>query len=284
MKSIYFIISVAVFFLWNIPAAAQKMESKERLINLRDPHAYNTAAEMRMCADTLPYTEAIDTIMGLISDNINAGMLIENEQIWELLKKLEPYRLTEQVQTAVHAWVDNTLENIVDKQKDKDIPARDLRAMSIVYKEKNFEKMVDLACTHLLAIPNTLDTRNNLALALMHLNYDLCAQVELEIMREMSDNYIPGLINLTVLNERMNRSAQAKEISKELLNTSGENTSDAQLICFNAAWYLNEEGDYKEAGVVLNKIKESAYNTIKKYTDLKDVNNRQLKAAGKKKK
>ncbi|MDR2921660.1 MAG: hypothetical protein LBV72_20125 [Tannerella sp.] len=281
MKSIYFIISVAVLFLWNMPATAQKMESKERQMDLRDPHAYNTAAEMLMCADTLPYTEAIDIILDLISDNINAGMLIEDEQIWKLLKKLEPYRMTEQVQMAVNVWIDKTLENIAEKQKDKMVPAKHMQSMSIAYKEKDFEKAVNIACDLLLDIPNTLDTRNNLALALMHLNYDLCAQIELEIIRRMSDQYAPGLINLTVLNERMNRSDYARGLSRELLLSSREESSDVQLARFNAAWYLNEEGDYKEADLVLNKIKEPAYNKIKKYTDLKAANKKQLKEVGK---
>lgn len=98
--------------------------------------------------------------------------------------------------------------------------------------------------------------RNNFALALMHENYDLCAQVELEIIlfnrtsflpsgsldarfdiKEFKSTFLPAMINLTVVYERLGRTDDAELLAGKLRDYAQQNDCENFLINFNAAWY-----------------------------------------------
>ena len=75
----------------------------------------------------------------------------------------------------------------------------------------------------------------------MHLNHDLVAQYHLKILREYSADYVPALVNLTVVEERLHRFSQAQELAAK----GAPHVADVGAAAFNLAWYRDLAGDHE---------------------------------------
>ena len=217
--------------------------------------AYKTAAEMYAVADTLPYSTEADLLIKEISSKIDQGLSVENEAIWANLQKLEPYRMHHRVQEAVKIWVDKSAKKISSQKSTNQTTLSSLQSVSQAYNSRDFEKAIQECKNILQGTPKHLDVRSNMALALMHQNKDLCAQIELEIVLKLSENHIPAMLNLTVVYERLNKRKDAENMVAKLLQLSAGNNLNAPLIRYNAAWYRFQNGEYFYADTLLNRTK-----------------------------
>jgi hypothetical protein len=271
MKQVYLLF--IIIFAAVSDLSAQKTEYKE--FSIRDPFSYKTAAEMYAVTDTLPYSSTIDPIINKITENINNEKLIENDAVWSMLQKLEPYRMNHKVQKAVEMWVEKTAENIL-KKKSNEVSLKTLKLICADYKAKNFSQVVQKSKKELLSDPASPDLRNNFALALIHLKQDLCAQIELEILSKLFENYPAGLLNLVVVYERMNRSEDAETLAKKLYLLQFDNNIDIPEARFNAAWLMNKKGEYETAEYILANPNPLKNANISKYDSLRILNLREF--------
>jgi hypothetical protein len=217
--------------------------------------------------------ELIRQIDRIVADFVR----LENPKIWDRLEQLEPYRKTPQVQKSVLQWVRSEAVVLLEIKEPL------LSTLNNYYLQKDFDELVNYAKKALVETPiakyNTEDEdafRNNFALALMHLNRDLCAQVELEIIyrknsssriddhryavyeykdvpldsvRAFEDVYSPAMNNLTVIYERLGMSDKAKLLSRKTAEYSAD-----PLTAYNASWLYNPKTD-RAIDVSLNSLK-----------------------------
>ena len=267
-----------IFILFFIPSPVQSQNSKKSTsqnITLIDKYAYSTATEMYAIADTLPFNSDIFSLIVEITNEINAGVLIEDARVWDKLQKLEPYRMSYMVQEAVKSWVKKTVENI-SKRKNGFVYLSVMKSLCIEYKAGNFEKCIEYCRKGLRTMPSNYDVRNNMALALMHANKDLNSQIQLEIILQQNAQYLPAMVNLTVVYERLNRSKDAARISGEAYTINEQSKKDDPFfdpVLFNLSWYLNKESDYELADVVLNQ--STTKPVSKKYQSFRVINSKQ---------
>jgi len=118
------------------------------------------------------------------------------------------------------------------------------------YKSGSFESACRAYLDVLRHDPRHLDARNNLALAAMHVGDDLIAQLELEVLRRLSADYVPAAVNLTVVYERLGRRDAARRLAAEAAKMR-ENVPAAN---FNLAWYEDLYGNRKEATKLLETL------------------------------
>ncbi|MDR2653380.1 MAG: hypothetical protein LBC68_13925, partial [Prevotellaceae bacterium] len=187
-----------------------------------------------------------------------------------------------QVQSAVSEWVKRY-------KKESDVNDNHFLEVAInAYLLKDFELTVNASLKFLQATQTNdinhqksvdkriLAVRNNLALALMHQNKDLCAQVELEIIylenktsyqskgqpinlvARFTDIFIPGAINLTVVYERLGMTDKAKMLAHKLKEYAQYNYFPISLVEYNAAWFLDEkELRHNDVSSAIYSLKES---------------------------
>jgi len=256
------------------------LQAREATSIFTDRFAFKTAEEMYKVANTLPFDEKADSLINQMNEYIDESMTIESCEVWETLEQLEPYRKTSQVQTAVETWA--------KKSKIIKIDDSQFQSAAQYYYQKDFEKVIE---TSLMIIQNenpgnyTVSTsgenlialRNNMALALMHQNKDLCAQVELEIVFQESNyqinNYqfnaafIPVIINLTAVYERLGFSEKAKNLSQQLegyVQKQGYIIPSAE---FNATWFLDNKELTENKTLVSNAISALKESGQEKYND-----------------
>jgi len=206
---------------------------------------------MYAVADTLPYSMEVDQLMHQVSAKIDQGLPIEDETIWVNLLKLEPYRMHHRVQETVKIWVDKSAKKISNQRSSGQAALTSLQSVSQAYHARDFEKTVQECKKILSQTPKHLDIRSNMALALMHLNKDLCAQIELEIVVKLSETHIPAMLNLTVVYEKANRRKDAENMASKLSQIAGSKNLDVPLIRHNVAWYHLQNGDYRYADTLL---------------------------------
>jgi hypothetical protein len=255
------------------PAAQDKTEYKD--FSLHDPYAYDTAEKMYAVADTLPYSSKADFIINGITKNITNGLSVENSVVWNELQKLEPYRMHPDVQKAVGNWVEKAVAKI-KKQKGTIVSAKSLQLICSYYTSGNFTRVVEESRKELTKDPLTPDLRNNMALALMHLNNDLCAQIELEILTRLYDSYPAGFINLTVVYERLGKGDEAEKVAKELYTSLLNREIDIPQVRFNSAWVENKKGDFEGAEYILDHPKPLKDTKIAKFNSLRILNIKQF--------
>ncbi|MDR1623958.1 MAG: hypothetical protein LBS04_03190 [Tannerellaceae bacterium] len=271
--SCYFIVLLLSPAFCLFPAAQEKTEYKE--LSLHDPYAYDTAEKMYAVAETLPYSSKAEFIINEITKSINNGTLIENSTVWNNLQKLEPYRMHPNVQGAVNNWVEKTVEKI-KKQKSKITPLKSLQLIGSYYTSGDFNRVVEESRKELANDYLNPDLRNNMALALIHLNQDFCAQVELEILTKLYDSYPAGLINLTVVYERLNRSDDAGKLAMNLHRLLLDREIDIPQVRFNSAWVENKRGDFEAAEHILDYPKPLKDKKIAKFHSLRILNIKQF--------
>lgn len=256
-------------------AQTQKDEESQTLgFSLRDIFAFETASDMYPETPQSPYSEKAEKLLNEITTYLdtNPNATIEHKDVWGKLIQLEPYRTTEQVQKAIKPWIERTASQLPDL-KDTALKEK-MIAISKAYKEEDFKKTAVL-CLQVSSRRN-YDARNNLALALMHLNYDLAAQVELEILKNINSDYLPGLINLTVVYERLGKEREAKVLAERVKTLTDMRHIDLPMSRFNAAWYLNKEGRYAAADKILSDPVALKDTVIPKYNALRTLNLKQL--------
>ena len=222
---------------------------------LRDKHAFETAADMYAVAETAAFDAVAATLIEKINLELKNKTLPEDDKIWNDFLKLEPYRMSKEVQRAVSDWI--SLMNF---------PGKSVRfeddAIRSAYFEKDFDKVIERSRQALHVMPNsgmvTHVVRNNMALALMHRNKDLCAQVQLELVRKMSKEkggaYFPALINLGVLYERLGKREEAEALAMELLRYTQKEQITVPLVNFNAAWYMDLKNQNNEKTGAIFKL------------------------------
>ena len=255
MKTTVFAIFIALVSFSSTKVKAQSSDVENKKLNLYDKFAYKTAAEMYAVADTMPYSTEADLLITEISNKIAQGLFVENEAIWDNLQKLEPYRMHHRVQEAVKIWVDKSAKKISSQKSATQTTLASLQSVSQAYNSRDFEKAIQECKNILQGSPKHLDVRSNMALALIHLNKDLCAQIELEIVLKLSDKHIPAMLNLTVAYERLNKHQDAEDVLAKLLQLSENNKLNNPMIRYNAAWFRFQDGNYSYADTLLNRPK-----------------------------
>ena len=281
MKNIFIFLPVLFCFV------CQNVQAQNDQSILRDRYAYETATEMYAITDTATFTPEAAAMVEKINTELSKGKMLEDDTIWSMLQQLEPYRMSEQVRKAVQQWViamRHNLSSIHIETAYKNL-ADTLKTINQAYKTHDFNRMIDLSRrlsmkkrpSELLSMID-YSIRNNMALALMHQHKDLCALVELEFINQSEKNkyseremYIPAMINLTVLYERLGRSADADTLSKKLLDYTKKEEITVPMVNFNAAWYLdlnnyqNEKANsILDISNVLNKTEAGKYQTLYK--------------------
>ncbi|MDR2809888.1 MAG: hypothetical protein LBB84_04935 [Tannerellaceae bacterium] len=264
MKRIYIVI-VLTAFLGGTASSQDEMM-------LRDPWAFATAVEMYSATDTLPFNNQAASMLKEISVNLKAKTCFEDEKIWKLLLSLEPYRKSKQVQDSIVQWCKSYYYSPV-------CTTADVSQLAQQYRNKNFKtviangrKMLGRSSSDIpqagsgkKEMYQEFGVRNNLALALIHENLDLCAQVELGIIlfnrssytpssalkvidiRTLDNTHLSAMINLTVVYERLGRTADAEALAEALHDYTVREEINNPLIDFNAAWYhfrLTQKGNY----------------------------------------
>ena len=232
---------------------AQQPATEYKKIDFYDKYAYKTAIEMYEIADTLPFGEDAFLLVKETSRLINRGASIDDEEIWKNLQKLEPYRMHPTVQDEVRIWVEKGAKSISTQPATKQATLSSLQSVSKAYNSGEFDKAIQECRKILSEAPNHLDIRSNMALALMHVNRDLCAQIELEIIRELSNVHIPSMLNLTVVYERMNMRGEAEQMVFTLKRLSDKQKLDIPPVRYNAAWYQFQNGNTRYADTLRNR-------------------------------
>ncbi|MCL1822433.1 MAG: HrpB1 family type III secretion system apparatus protein [Prolixibacteraceae bacterium] len=267
-----------LFFLVVVAQLSAQEKTDFQEFSMRDRFSFKTAAEMYTVADTLPYSAKVDAMIEEITLDIKSGTLIEHNKVWTKLQKLEPYRMHPKVQDAAKKWVDMTVANVYEKDF-KEIPIKTLKNICSYYIAGNFARTEQESLKELLKDPASPDLRNNLALALLHQNKDLCAQIELEVLLKLFDSYPAGLINLVVVYERMNKNNEIDALVNKLHSLQTSNNMDIPEARFNAAWLMNKNGDYEGAAYILENPKPLQNASVAKYDSLRILNRKQLDRA-----
>ena len=287
MKRICTFFYILLFLLLSIKGYTQKHSI------LRDKYSYETALEMYSLADTIAYDSKAEALLSRITKQLNSGSLPEEDIVWKDLIELEPYRFAKPVQSAVKNWVDMSYNNILSKKYPntvKDINRLLIKLnidrkqdeinkeffydisekLAVLYLDNELDKVALYSRELLSKIPRFNKTlvaiRNNFALSLMHQNMDLCALLELEIIRALEkpdyQGYIPALINLSVVYERLGRSEESKALALFL----EEKQVNIPMVDFNAEWWRIGD-NFILAGNVLKKSEIGKYQLLANYKD-----------------
>jgi hypothetical protein len=110
------------------------------------------------------------------------------------------------------------------------------------------------------------DARNNLALAQLHLGNDLTAEMELLILKQLNDSYVPAAVNLTVVYERLGLEQKARDLAEQAAHAG----SDVPQAVFNAAWFKDLAGSHTEALALLTPLaaRDNMPPSVKSYREL----------------
>ena len=251
----------------------------------RDPRAFKTAEEMHKTSPTTAYdneaarlVKEVSTalkppqtpkLLGLSPSDFIAAQALEYDAVWENMVKLNPYRKTGQVQACVDKWAGLIVARLSQDLSTVSDPDAFKKGNS--FYRKSIEEAVVEYKKALVEVPTHLDARNNLALCQMHLGNDLIAQVELEICRQKAPNYLPAIVNLTVVYERLGLFDKAKASAEQAANME----KDLALATYNAAWYQSIGGDFEGAVNRLSSIPGSSNNKAK-HGELSELSSQQL--------
>jgi tetratricopeptide (TPR) repeat protein len=199
---------------------------------------------MLRLAPEQPMTEAAAKTIESVTARLETGTDVAAPTVRQLLLQLNPYRRHAPVQAEVSAWARRSCDWV---QRVGPLVAGHPTAGDEAYRAGRFEEAVAAYAAFLRTNPRHADARNNLALAEMRLGNDLCAQLNLEVLRRLKGDYLPALINLTVVNERLGLSSQARLAADRALIRR----EDIPQAKHNAAWYALLDGEASEAALLL---------------------------------
>ena len=260
-----------IFFLLHLSIQGYA-QVKQRI--LRDKFSFETASDMYSVADTLPFDSKAADLIEKISKQLALRHLPEEDIVLVNLIKLEPYRFTKQVQDVVFLWAEVVKGNDhIGKKQKKQYEEPELYklmdSVTVLYHNREFEKVINLS-RKVLNIPHQSNQemysiRNNMALAMMHKKMDLCALLELEIIKKLEpeEMYIPAIINLSVIYERFGKSEESKQLIQLLLDKK----VNVPMLNFNAEWWRIGDNS-APAGKELKNSEIEKYQLLANHFDL----------------
>ena len=216
-----------------------------------DPQQFRTAAEMYATVPVKAFDATAAALLKTVNTAIRGRLTIEDDRIWVSLIKLNPYRTEAQVQSAIFPWARTYADEIRGKAATGTSVSL-LETANAAYKKGKFDEASLQYRKLLITALGHLDARNNLALAQMRLGNDLAAQLELSILRQLDDNYIPAAVNLTVIYERLGQRTVAQNLAEQTL----KERRDIQAVVYNASWYKDLAGAHKEALQILGTLND----------------------------
>ena len=239
----------------------------------KDVHAFKTAALMYEIAPTKPYDRRAADLIDAVTRKLGSKKTLESRDVWRGLLELNPYRKSAEVQAVVPTWADISAQYVRNSTGGSLEAAKKwFEQANLDYNAKSFPKASRNYGEALRLFPAHLDARNNLALAQLHLGNDLTAQVELETMTRLYEDYVPALINLTVVYERLDLRDEAAELARE----AAQKREDVPAAVYNHAWYANLDGNLNEASNLLKPL--VALDVNPKHAELYDLTQRQIAA------
>jgi tetratricopeptide (TPR) repeat protein len=252
-----------------------KLEDKTtKIFSLDDYHAFKRADSLYIQADTLPYSYRADASEKAILQYFKSSRLLEKDEVWKELLKLEPYRKDPRMVTKINNIADQLKATITFSNTFylNRISGPEAKKFSALYKTVDFETFINEGRILLLRDPLNSDIRNNVALALMHANKDLCACVELETIRRLDSLHIPALINLTVVYERLGRREDAQKLANQLLKIQEQYNLKNPKLNYNAAWLMYIDGKNAQADSLLSRIRAKDITGNENIKSLKKLN------------
>lgn len=278
-KFLIFIICLLNFL--DVLAQGNDYEYKTETISdfsFKDAHAFKSADSMYLVADTLPYSSLVSIKLKALKQSIKNSKFLEKDEVWNELIGLEPYRMNPAMAVEVNS-LSKLLAGLIEKSEFrffKSISLNDSKKFSSLYKSGDFEAFIKEGRELLLKFPRNSDIRNNVALALMHTNRDLCAWVELETIRRIDSLHKPALINLTVVYERLGKRKDAEKLANQLLTFSTKAGIKSPQIIYNAAWYLNLQESYLQVDSLLSGISSLNLTKHNNIQSLKELRHKEI--------
>lgn len=219
-----------------------------------DVHPFADAKAMY----TTPPTVGLDTLGREQLEKINDIVLMaagsqhstSADGWWMGLAYLNRHRSNHKVQQSLTTWAERCAADV--KQSSGVPDSQAFSEANELYRQGNFGAASERYVQVLAKCPGHLDARNNLGLAQLHKGNDLIAQLQWEILRRVSDRYVPARINLTVVYERLGQRDKAKAIAQEAMTLQRE----SPIAVFNMAWLKDVEGDHQTAEALLRPFAE----------------------------
>lgn len=279
------LIIFGTWFFSDVVAQNDQSYKKEETsaFSFKDVHSFKSADAMYQIADTLPYSNRADLLLKKINQDILNGKLLENDEIWEQVQSLEPFRLhhnmadeADKIAARVFALINSNY-----KYASK-INIFDLKKFSSLYIAGDFDVFIKEGRKLLLRFPGNSDIRNNVALALMHTNRDFCALLELETVRRLDSLHIPTLINLVVVYERLGRRIDAEKLSNRLLEIQKSSEIQLPQVLYNSAWFNFLRGNYSRVNSLLSVIRSENVARNESIRSLREITREEIKANFKK--
>lgn len=213
----------------------------------KDPHRFKTAEIMYHAGPTMVRDTKMDGLLQQFTGQLEAKADPISPEMRELLVALDPYRKCEEVQSQIPKWAGRCATWVGARAP---VTGVDAKRADESYRKGDFAQAVDEYAKVLQQAPQFRDARNNLALAEIHQGHDLAAQLQLEILRQWKSDYLPALVNLTVVYERLGQSAKAKALAAE----AAKNRTDVPAATFNVAWYQISDGEAQKAEQTLRPL------------------------------
>ena len=216
----------------------------------RDAIEFGTYEQMVNTAPTKPFDIRAELLIEFVDARILDGGEPEDNDVWEALLAMTPYRKTKEVQDALTKWALLVAKRISNAQVQSKESGTSLKTAAAAYKKLDFSRSAVIYVNVLRKQPGNLDVRNDLALVCMHQCNDPAAMLELQITVEVKRDYLPGLINLTVVFERLGSPSKARETARRALIVQPLLPAAA----VNAAWFENVSGDHAKAKRILSPV------------------------------
>ena len=144
--------------------------------------------------------------------------------------------------------------------RSKSMPAKAadcLAAGNRLYEKGELANAIKQYAAALRIAPDSLDARNNLALAEMHLGYDVSAAFHFRLMQALDPKYSGARTNLAVALARLGLSQEAYLTSL----FAARDIPKSPIAQYNLAWFHNARGDYAGAA----KSIALAFETLRTY-------------------
>lgn len=227
----------------------------------KDPHAFQTSAEMLQVQEAKPYDSIAGQLIKEIGKAIAAGQILEQQDVWQAAGGLNPYRFEPAILDNAGVWADGFVGNIRG-HRGESASVEMLHGGNELYKVKRFWDASQKYLEILVGEPHHFDARNNLALAQLHLGNDIRALLELEILQRLNPEYAQAKVNLTVVHERFNRSIEARVYARRAYDAA----LSLPAAIFNLAWYESMHDNCLRSSELLSPL--LATSSDPKYVDL----------------